>query len=108
MSAVPNRRPFDAGGAAYLALNIVLLAFLLLPIAIVVVFALNPTPYIQFPPVGVSLRWFEKFFASRDFMNALRLSLEVAVMTTIAATLFGASAALTLARGGLPGTRVIT
>jgi putative spermidine/putrescine transport system permease protein len=82
--------------------------FLLAPIAIVFVFALNPTPYIQFPPVGVSLRWFEKFFASRDFMNALWLSLEVAAMTTIAATLFGASAALALARGGLPGARVIT
>jgi putative spermidine/putrescine transport system permease protein len=54
------------------------------------------------------MRWFEKFFASRDFMNALRLSLEVAVMTTVAATLFGASAALALARGGLPGSRAIT
>ena len=38
-------------------------------------------------------------------MNALWLSLEVAAMTTVAATLFGASAALALARGGLPGTR---
>ena len=29
MSAAPNRRPFDAGRAAYLALNSLLLAFLL-------------------------------------------------------------------------------
>jgi len=42
------------------------------------------------------------------FHERLWLSLEVAAMTTIAATLFGASAALALARGGLPGTRVIT
>ena len=96
------------GRFCYLAVNVAIVTFLLAPIAIVFVFAVNPTPYIQFPPVGISLRWFEKFFASRDFMNALRLSLEVAVMTTIAATLFGASAALALARGGLPGTRVIT
>ena len=96
------------GRFCYLALNVAVVVFLLAPIAIVFVFALNPTPYIQFPPVGVSLRWFEKFFASRDFMNALWLSLEVAAMTTIAATLFGASAALALARGGLPGARVIT
>ena len=45
--------------SAYLALNVAVLFFLLAPIAIVFVFALNPTPYIQFPPVGVSLRWFE-------------------------------------------------
>src|SRR2546429_1441199 len=96
------------GRFCYLALNVAVVIFLLAPIAIVFVFALNPTPYIQFPPVGFSLRWFEKFFASRDFMTALWLSFEVAAMTTVAATLFGASAALALARGGLPGTRVIT
>src|SRR5260221_1495032 len=96
------------GRFCYLVVNASVVVFLLAPIAIVFVFALNPTPYIQFPPVGVSLRWFEKFFASRDFMSALQLSLAVAAMTTIAATLIGASAALALARGGLPGTRVIT
>ena len=71
--SVANKKPFDAGRAAYLTLNGVLLAFLLAPIAIVIVFALNPTPYISFPPVGVSLRWFQKFFAGSDFMNALFL-----------------------------------
>jgi putative spermidine/putrescine transport system permease protein len=96
------------GRYCYLAFNIGVVVFLLAPIAIVFVFALNPTPYIQFPPVGVSTSWFEKFFASRDFMNALWFSLEVAVMTTVAATLLGASAALALARGRLPGTRVLT
>ena len=95
------------GRTLYLAANIAILVFLLAPIAIVIVFALNPTPFIQFPPVGVSLRWFEKFFASRDFMHALVFSLEVAVMTTIAATVLGASAALAIARGNLPGARLI-
>ncbi len=46
------------GRFCYLALNVSVVVFLLAPIAIVFVFALNPTPYIQFPPVGVSLRWF--------------------------------------------------
>ena len=101
--AVPRRY----GRALYLAANIAVLIFLLSPIAIVVVFALNPTPYIQFPPVGISLRWFEKFFAARDFMHALLFSLEVAVLTTIAATLMGASAAIAVARGNLPGARLL-
>ncbi|MGY3454155.1 ABC transporter permease [Bradyrhizobium sp. USDA 4353] len=95
------------GRRLYLAANIAVLIFLLAPIAIVIVFALNPTPFIQFPPVGVSLRWFEKFFASRDFMHALLFSLEVAAMTTVAATVLGASAALAIARGNLPGSRLI-
>jgi len=96
------------GRFCYLAFNIGVVVFLLAPIAVVFVFALNPTPYIQFPPVGISLRWFEKFFNSRDFMNALRFSLEVAALTTVAATLFGASAAMALARGNLPGKHLIT
>ena len=83
MSAALNKRPFDAGRAAYLTLNGLLLAFLLAPIAIVIVFALNPTPYISFPPVGVSLRWFQKFFAGSDFMNALGLSLFVAACVLV-------------------------
>jgi putative spermidine/putrescine transport system permease protein len=99
--------PRRFGRKLYLAANIAILIFMLAPIAIVFVFALNPTPFIQFPPVGVSLRWFEKFFAARDFMHALLFSLEVAVLTTIAATLLGASAALAIARGNLPGARLM-
>ena len=56
MNATRNKPPFDAGRAAYLTLNGLLLVFLLAPIAIVLVFALNPTPYISFPPVGVTTR----------------------------------------------------
>ncbi|GGF70819.1 ABC transporter permease [Azorhizobium oxalatiphilum] len=96
------------GRFLYLAVNWAVLAFLLLPILIIFVFALNPTPYIEFPPVGVTLKWFDKFFASPQFMSALLLSLEVAALTTIAATVLGASAALGIARGNVPGSRLIT
>ena len=99
--------PHRYGRAIYLTVNIAIVAFLLAPIVIVIVFALNPTPFIQFPPVGVSLRWFAKFFAARDFMHALGFSLEVALLTTVSATVLGASAALALARGNLPGARLV-
>jgi putative spermidine/putrescine transport system permease protein len=99
--------PIRYGRALYFAANITILIFLLAPIAIVVVFALNPAPFIQFPPTGASLRWFAKFFASREFMHALVFSLEVAVLTTACATLLGASAALAIARGNLPGARLV-
>jgi putative spermidine/putrescine transport system permease protein len=98
----------DAGRLAYLALNAGVVFFLLLPIAIIAVFALNPTPYIAFPPVGVSLRWFAKFFASPDFMNSLWLSLRVAAVVVVLATVVGALAALAIARGNVPGARLLT
>jgi putative spermidine/putrescine transport system permease protein len=102
-AAAPRRY----GRTLYFAVNIAILIFLLAPIAIVIVFALNPTPFIQFPPVGISLRWFVKFFADRDFMHALAFSLEVAALTTISATVLGACAALAIARGNLPGARLV-
>ena len=101
-------RRFDAGHAAYLTLNGAIVAFLLLPIAVVIIFALNPTPYIAFPPVGVTLRWFVKFFTSAEFMNALSLSLRVAVAVVVLSTTIGALCALAIARGNLPGARLLT
>jgi putative spermidine/putrescine transport system permease protein len=56
----------------------------------------------------VSPRWFQKFFASRDFMSAIQLSLTVAALVAAIATVLGATAALALARGRLPGARLLT
>ena len=99
---------FDGAYAVYLTLNGAIVAFLLLPIAVVIVFALNPTPYIAFPPVGVTLRWFVKFFTSPEFMNALWLSFYVAVVVVILSTVIGAMCALAIARGNLRGARLLT
>lgn len=103
-----NKAPFDFGRAAYLTLNALLLGFLLAPIAIVLVFALNPTPFISFPPVGVTGRWFAKFFNSADFMNALWLSLWTASCVLVLSITIGGACALALVRGSLPGRAFLT
>lgn len=103
-----RRARIEVGNAAYLALNALILLFLLAPLAIVAVFAFNPTPYISFPPVGISLRWFEKFFASSEFMNSLWLSLRVATIVLLLSTLVGAMCALALVRGKLPAAAILT
>jgi putative spermidine/putrescine transport system permease protein len=101
-------RGFNVGNAVYFTVNGAVLAFLLTPIAIIAVFALNSAPYISFPPTGITLRWFEKFFSSSEFMNAFALSLQVAVAVLILSMLIGGLCALALARGNLPGNRVLT
>jgi putative spermidine/putrescine transport system permease protein len=101
-------RRFDPGRAAYLALNGAIIVFLLAPIAVILVFALNPTPYIAFPPVGVTLRWFDKFFSSAEFMNSLWLSLRVAAAVVVLSTILGGAAAVAIARGNLPGAKLLT
>jgi len=102
------RAKVGLGAIAYFGLNGAILFFLLAPIAIVSVFAVNPTPYISFPPVGFTLVWFAKFFANPDFINALWLSLRVAAAVLVLSMLIGATAALALARGDLPAARLLT
>jgi len=102
------RAKVDLGAIAYVGLNGAILFFLLAPIAIVSVFAVNPTPYISFPPVGFTFAWFAKFFANPDFINALWLSLKVATAVLVLSMLIGATAALALVRGNLPGARLAT
>lgn len=103
-----SARRLDAGRLAYLTVNGAILTFLLAPIAIIAVFALNPTPYISFPPVGVTTRWFEKFFSTPEFMDSLWLSLRVALIVLVLSMLIGGACALALARGNIPGARLLT
>ena len=102
------RAKVGLGAIAYFGLNGAILFFLLAPIAIVSVFAVNPTPYISFPPVGFTLVWFAKFFANPDFINALWLSLKVAAAVLVLSMLIGATAALALVRGELRGAPALT
>jgi putative spermidine/putrescine transport system permease protein len=78
-----STRSVSWGRRAYYGVNGFILVFLLGPLLVVAVFSLNPTPYIQFPPVGVTLHWYEKFFASYEFMNSLWLSLRVAAAVVV-------------------------
>lgn len=94
--------------AVFLALNGVILAFLLGPVALVILFALNPDPFIAFPPSGVSLRWYAKFWHDRTLMEAFAFSLELAAATVVVAGSIGTAAALALAHGDLPGRGALT
>jgi putative spermidine/putrescine transport system permease protein len=97
----------NTGRLLYYAGNAGILFFMLAPLAVVAIFAFNPTPYIDFPPVGISMRWFTKLAASPDFMNGLMLSLKIALIVVVLAVVLGASAALAIARGAIPGAKVL-
>lgn len=68
--------------------------FLLIPIVIVVVASINSAEYLSFPPAGVSLRWYQSFLQSGQFMKAFALSIEVGLAASFLSTLIGVPAAL--------------
>ncbi len=75
-------------------------AFLLAPIVIVVLAALNAGAYLRFPPEGLSLRWFVAFAQSRSFTRSLAFSLKLAATATVLSTVLGTMASLWLVRFG--------
>ncbi len=79
------------------------LAFLLLPVGVIVLYAFSDSNVQMWPIAKFSLRAFEEAFASREIRNALLLSLAVAGLATAIATPLGALLAFALHRYRFPG-----
>ncbi|MGH8702002.1 MAG: ABC transporter permease [Burkholderiales bacterium] len=69
-------------------------AFLLLPIAIVILASVNAGEYLAFPPQGFSLRWYVSFFNSEAFTSAFVRSVIVALTAAGLASVIATPAAI--------------
>jgi putative spermidine/putrescine transport system permease protein len=74
--------------------------FLIAPTFIVIPLSLSTSPFLQFPPPGFSLQWYEQFFSDVAWTDALTKSLQVATGAMILALVLGLAAAYALVRGG--------
>jgi putative spermidine/putrescine transport system permease protein len=85
------------------------LLFLHAPVWVIVLYAFTTEDRTyQFPPPGLTLHWFDVALARADIWAAMRLSLEVAAISTLAAIVLGTLAAFALARKPFPGKDTIT
>ncbi len=96
-----------ATGAAWrrLALNALTaftLLFLLAPIVVVILLSFSSGRYLQFPPPGFSLQWYERFFNDPQWMTSLWLSLRVSGMCTLFSLVLGVLASIVLVRERFP------
>ena len=74
------------------------LAFLYLPIVILVIYSFNASQLVTVWG-GWSLRWYVEFFNDRAMLNATFMSLRVAAVSATLATVLGTLAAVALTRG---------
>jgi putative spermidine/putrescine transport system permease protein len=78
--------------------------FILLPLVVILGVSFNAQDRLDFPPSGLSLRWYETLLHQPPFQNALlKVSLPVGVGSAIFSTLLGTLAALGLVRYRFPG-----
>ncbi|MQW41582.1 ABC transporter permease subunit [Sinorhizobium meliloti] len=88
------------------ALGWAVVGFLIAPIAILFPLSVSASPFLEFPPRGFSLRWFQNYFDRPDWIAATWVSIKVATLTMFAATLLGTLAAIGLVRGRFLGARL--
>lgn len=82
------------------------LAFLYVPIVILVIFSFNDSKVTSFPLAGFTLHWYEAFLANGQMLKALWNSLFVALFATVLSVVIGVTAALALDRYDFPGKRL--
>ncbi len=102
-SLLPNfpayATPLDKlGWWALRAACVGVLAFLLLPIIVIVPLSFADSSFLVYPIPGWSLRWYQNLFTSDDWIRAARNSFIVAPLATVIATVLGTLAAVGLAR----------
>lgn len=72
--------------------------FILGPLAVIVGGSFTTTPYLSFPPTGLTLRWYAQLLTHGEFLVSFFDTIEIAVACTLAATLLGVLAAFGLHR----------
>ncbi|GGJ93320.1 ABC transporter permease [Pseudomonas matsuisoli] len=77
----------------FAALVALILAYLVIPVLIVIPMSFSEARFLQFPPKAYSLRWYEAFFSSIEWMSATKVSFIVAVATTVISLPIGIAAA---------------
>lgn len=86
------------------------LLFLIAPILAIMPLSFNSETFFSYPMPGFSTKWYvgeAGFFTNPRWTDALKLSVIVAVATTMLATFLGTFAALGLSRSHIPGRATI-
>jgi putative spermidine/putrescine transport system permease protein len=77
---------------------VLVLTFLMLPSLIVVLISFSADPGMRFPPRVLTLEWYRQFLSSPEWRAALGMSLRVAVLASVIATVAGTLASFGLHR----------
>jgi putative spermidine/putrescine transport system permease protein len=93
-----NRRP----GKPLLVTGALVGLFLIAPTIIVLVMSFSSGMTLHFPPEGLSLHWYQNFFANSQWTSGVWTSVKVGAIATVLATSLGTLTALGFVRGRFP------
>lgn len=97
----------ERGGSGFLvSLACCVLAFLYLPIIVLIVFSFNDSRTLTLPLTGFTLDWYEKVANNADLLTAIGNSIYVATFAVLVTLVIGIPAAFALDRLNFPGKTV--
>lgn len=101
------RQPLSLGSVILWLVTGLVLLYLVFPVFVVAPVSFSSAKYLQFPPPGWSLQWYENYFNRPGWVPATVLSVQVALATAALATTLGTAASLGLVRGRFPGRNAV-
>ncbi len=84
------------------------LAFIYIPLFVIVLYAFNASPVLEWPPPGLTLDWFPKAIESEPAREAFLTTLKAGAAATAIALLLGTLASLAVARHRFFGRETIS
>ena len=91
---------------AFIGFVCLLMAFLYLPIAVLILFSFNDSRTLSWPLTGFTLDWYLKLFSNGALIEAVQNSFYVASCATVLTLMVGIPAALALHKFQFPGKNV--
>lgn len=89
------------------AYALVVLILLTAPLIVVVILSFSASPFVIFPPPGLSIQWWQKLAGAKDWHASFFFSIWLGFVTAVAATIIGTMGAFWLVRTTLPIKRML-
>lgn len=87
--------------------NVIVYAYLVIPLLIVIGISFTPTYQMSFPPEGLSLRWFKHVLDQKELTHSFYVSVVVAFFASLFALILGILASLAIVRYQFRGKMII-
>ncbi len=94
-------------GWALHGIAVLILLFVIAPLAVPVALSFSDTMFVTFPPQGFTLRWYQRVLTNQEFLTTFAFSLRLAVVVTALTLLIGSPCAFALVRHRFPGRGLV-
>jgi putative spermidine/putrescine transport system permease protein len=102
---IDPRRPL---GLAIWVVSVLVLIYLVAPLAIFVASTFGDTGYLAFPPQGFTLKWYAAALSNPRYVTGFIVSLRLASIVAVLSLFIGGAAALAIVRFRFPGSALLT